>query len=343
MPKVSIIVPVYNVEKYLQRCLESLVNQTLADLEFICINDGSTDASLEILNKYAEKDPRFVIINQKNQSSGAARNNGLKYAKGKYIAYVDPDDWIELDAMEVLYKKAEETNAEVVLFNFNIVSDMSTIHFSYLDAFKANVSYDLNSTSFFKYRDMGENVFKILAGIWDKFYRKDFLEKHNIHFSPTYRSDDGLFVLMVVYYAEKMCYLNKNLYNYYMRSDSTMSKFTPKHFTSFDAKRDVIDFVKTYMPDWQSVYIEGIIIGLVNAYKGLQFWDFCTRRKYNKKCSELLGENDYKKYLQHIRKERPLWKDMCSIQRVNDRGIRYKKISVLGYSFKIEKRPKIKK
>ena len=128
-----------------------------------------------------------------------------------------------------------------------------------------------------------------------------------------------------------------------MRSDSTMSKFTPKHFTSFDAKRDVIDFVKTYMPDWQSVYIEGIIIGLVNAYKGLQFWDFCTRRKYNKKCSELLGENDYKKYLQHIRKERPLWKDMCSIQRVNDRGIRYKKISVLGYSFKIEKRPKIKK
>ena len=95
MVKISIIIPVYNVENYLRVCLNSIVNQSLSDIEIICVNDGSVDNSLDILKEYAAKDNRFVIINQENCGQGIARNKALDIAKGKYIAFVDPDDWIE--------------------------------------------------------------------------------------------------------------------------------------------------------------------------------------------------------------------------------------------------------
>ena len=113
MPKISIVVPVYNVEQYLKEALDSLVNQTMKDLEFVCVDDGSTDKSLEILKQYAEKDPRFVIISQQNQGAGIARNNGLKAVSGKYVTYLDPDDWFELNAMEVLYQKLQEVQSNL--------------------------------------------------------------------------------------------------------------------------------------------------------------------------------------------------------------------------------------
>ena len=97
MPKVSIILPVYNVEKYLSQCLDSIVNQTLKDFECICINDGSPDNSLAILKEYASKDSRIKIINQENKGQSSARNVGMNFSKGKYIAFIDSDDWISTD------------------------------------------------------------------------------------------------------------------------------------------------------------------------------------------------------------------------------------------------------
>ena len=105
MTKVSIIVPVYNVEKYLERCLDSLINQTLTNIEIVCINDGSTDNSGKILDDYAAKDNRIKVIHQNNAGQAVARNNGLKIANGNYINFVDSDDWVDLDFIEKLYKK----------------------------------------------------------------------------------------------------------------------------------------------------------------------------------------------------------------------------------------------
>ena len=99
MPKVSIIIPVYNVEKYLKKCLNCIVNQTLTDFEVICINDGSTDNSLEILNEYAKNDKRFIVISQENQGQGVARNRCLELVKGEYIQFIDPDDWVETNML----------------------------------------------------------------------------------------------------------------------------------------------------------------------------------------------------------------------------------------------------
>ena len=106
--KVSIIVPVYNVEKYLKRCLDSITNQTLKELEIICINDGSTDNSLKILKQYAHKDKRISIINKQNEGLSVARNTGMEAASGEYIGFVDSDDWIDLDFYKKLYTTAKK-------------------------------------------------------------------------------------------------------------------------------------------------------------------------------------------------------------------------------------------
>ena len=117
-PKLSVIIPVYNVEKYLRECLDSLVCQTLKEFEIICVNDASTDNSLEILERYARNDARFIIISQENQGPGVARNNAIDIAKGEYIVFVDPDDWIETNALEKIYNHFKKTNADVVQFNY---------------------------------------------------------------------------------------------------------------------------------------------------------------------------------------------------------------------------------
>nr|MCR4662874.1 glycosyltransferase [Endomicrobiaceae bacterium] len=109
MPKVSVIVPVYNVEQYLRQCLDSIINQTFKDFECICVNDGSTDNSLTILQEYSKKDNRIKIINQKNSGSSVSRNNGIKQALGQYVSFVDADDWITDNYLEILYNKIIET------------------------------------------------------------------------------------------------------------------------------------------------------------------------------------------------------------------------------------------
>ena len=117
-PKISVIIPVYNVEKFLRECLDSVVNQTMRDIEIICVNDGSTDGSLDILKEYAKKDDRIIVINQTNGFVESARNNGLKIAKGEYIQFVDSDDYLELNACETAYNYALQYKADVVVFGY---------------------------------------------------------------------------------------------------------------------------------------------------------------------------------------------------------------------------------
>ena len=113
MIKVSIVVAAYNVEKYLKRCLNSLINQTLEDIEIICINDGSSDRTLEILNDYANNDSRITVLSQENAKQGTARNKGIEIAKGEFITYVDADDWIELNYCELLYNAAQKYGVNI--------------------------------------------------------------------------------------------------------------------------------------------------------------------------------------------------------------------------------------
>ena len=116
--KVSIIIPAYNVENYIEDCLESILNQTYTNIEVIIVNDGSTDGTLEKITPYADKDKRIIILNQENQGVSATRNNGIEIAKGEYFAFFDADDYIPQNAIELFVKESKETDAEIVVSNF---------------------------------------------------------------------------------------------------------------------------------------------------------------------------------------------------------------------------------
>jgi len=124
MTKISVIIPVYNTEKYLKECLESIINQTLTDIEIICINDGSTDNSLDILNSYANSDKRIKVFSQKNQGQGTARNYGMKIATGDYIHFMDSDDILELNTFEDSYRICEEKNLDFIFFKLTILCNI---------------------------------------------------------------------------------------------------------------------------------------------------------------------------------------------------------------------------
>ena len=123
MIKISVIIPVYNVEQYLRECLESVINQTLSELEIICINDGSTDSSLDILREYEQKDNRIIVINKDNEGQAAARNIGISMAKGEYIGFLDSDDYIDSNFYEKLYNAAKKYKADIACTNLYRFSD----------------------------------------------------------------------------------------------------------------------------------------------------------------------------------------------------------------------------
>jgi len=144
MIKVSVVIPVYNTYKYLPECLESVINQTLADIEIICINDGSTDFSSKILEEYASKDKRIKIISQNNQGLSCARNRGLEIARGEYIYFLDSDDKITLTALEELYDIAEKNKLDIIYFDAQVFFENEALKSKYevfIQASKRNKNY----------------------------------------------------------------------------------------------------------------------------------------------------------------------------------------------------------
>lgn len=183
---VSVIIPVYNVEKYIGECLDSVENQTKKDgVEIICVNDGSKDKSPEILKKHAKKNKRIKIINQKNKGVSAARNTGMKAAKGKYIMFVDSDDLLIPHAVEKAYQTAEKYDVDVVRFSNKCFRDGRKID---LNSF----TYDESKVRVVQ-RKPNESPFKMLKTImiWNKIYKREFLEKNNLTFKEglTYAED----------------------------------------------------------------------------------------------------------------------------------------------------------
>lgn len=177
--KVSILVPIYNVEEFLPECLDSLVNQTLKEIEIICINDGSKDDSLKIIKKYAARDDRIVIIDKKNSGYGDSMNRGLEKATGEYVGIVESDDFIDIDAFEKLYAIAKKYDVEVVKSNF----------YEYF----GSTNSDKAVSNIFLLEDIGRvidpredsQIFYQLPCIWAAIYKNDFLKKNGIKFLPT--------------------------------------------------------------------------------------------------------------------------------------------------------------
>lgn len=200
--KVSVIVPVYNGEKYLAQCMDSIIGQTLKEIEIICVDDGSVDSSVEILESYARKDKRIKVIRQKNAGAGAARNTGLAQAKGEYLSFLDADDFFEPDMLACAYQKAKEQNAQILVFG-------SDQYREDLNEFQ-KVSWTLRKHALPPYRPMNyrtftENVFKVFVGwTWDKLFQREFVLKNSLKFQEQRTSNDLLFVFTSVVLADRI-------------------------------------------------------------------------------------------------------------------------------------------
>ena len=213
-PKVSIVVPVYNVERYLARCLDSILSQTLADIEIICINDGSTDESLSILKEYAKRDDRIVVVSQENKGVSAARNVGIEIAKGEYISFIDSDDWVAPNFIEKLYETAVKNNADISACGIIrcrkhykiplLVYDKSVVTANY------NKKLELADIPTYCY-------------VWNKLYRKEALQNSNIRFETGRIYEDVLFTPHILYYTKVFATVPDTNY-YYYRHKNTIVK-----------------------------------------------------------------------------------------------------------------------
>lgn len=209
MIKVSVIIPVYNAQQYLRQCLDSICQQTLQEIEIICVDDGSTDSSLHILQDYAKADSRIQILTQKNRGAGAARNHGLRAAKGLYLSFLDADDFFEANMLEEAVKGIEAYEADFVVFESDQYH-MDTN--SYIKPSWVVRHKDIPPYMPFSYLSLTDNVFKTFVGwAWDKLYRKSFIDNHNLWFQEQRTSNDLLFVFSALVLAKRIAVIDKIL------------------------------------------------------------------------------------------------------------------------------------
>ena len=203
MNKVSVIVPIYNEEKNLKRCIESLINQTYKNLEIILINDGSTDNSKEIIDSY--KDKRIVAIHKKNTGIGDTRNMGIAKSTGDYIMFVDSDDYIELNYVEVLLKSLNENKADLAISNY------------YLDTPSKTYEIDLKNLKTTSIKEDEDLLCKINLSPWNKLYKKDLIINNNNKFPYKVKYEDVPFVVEAVIKARKISFVPNYLYHYVIK------------------------------------------------------------------------------------------------------------------------------
>ena len=219
-PIISVVIPVYNVEKYLRKCLDSVVNQSFRDIEIILVDDGSTDNSGKICDEYAQNDTRILVIHQENQYVGIARNNGMDIARGEYLIFLDSDDYFDPQLLESLYERALETGADITLCKEQAYYDKE----GEFDSMNWAQKPDWMPSKVFSGNDIPERILNVcVLWPWDKLYKISFLRSKDIRF-PLDRtvaaSEDFVFVGHTVALADKITFINKTLITHRYHSKS---------------------------------------------------------------------------------------------------------------------------
>ena len=244
--KVSIVVPVFNTSKYLRQCLESIINQTLRDIEIICVDDGSNDNSLNILKEYQQHDSRIKVLTQKHKKQGAARNYGISVASGEYIGFVDSDDWCELDMFEKLYKRAKETDSDITMCAVTTFNDNNSNEYSKSNTY-ANL--DIFPKEFFNRVFSPTDTLDFFMDICvyppNKIIRRELINSNNIKFPEGINNyEDGAFFFNTWFYASRISLIKFYGYYYRMYSDTSTSYSDDYNklqiFKAFDEKQKIL-------------------------------------------------------------------------------------------------------
>lgn len=242
---ISIVVPVYNVEKYLKECINSLLEQDFrGQYEIICVNDGSTDSSLQVLKEYEKSNEKIVLINQKNKGLSAARNTGLKNAKGKYVMFIDSDDYLKNPkVLSLLYDEIEKNDLDFVVadFEYNYEEKVKNYRIKRSQAIKNKIMIGRD------FYDLGIKTKSIMSVVWNKLYKKEFLEKNNLFFYEGIFYEDMEFTPRAYYLAKRVKYVDEVIIMYRQREGSITSNINAEKLDSYLAVAESLNqFNKNY-------------------------------------------------------------------------------------------------
>lgn len=298
--KISVIVPVYNVENYLAQCLNSIMNQTLEEIEILCINDGSTDSSPKILEEYQKKDKRIIVVNKANAGYGAACNTGLRLARGEYISIIEPDDFIDKNMYEDMYKLASKNDTDVVKSSFYEYKDSETDNKESIVKINWSEQYNMPD-SVFEVSDCTQLLY-FHPSIWSCIYKKEFLNKNDIKFVEAKGAGwvDNPFQVQTLCLAKRILYTD-NAYYYYRLTNPTSSSNIVNISNPFDRSDEVHEFLKrnnindenlfAHLYKRELSYIDTVLCGISN-----ELFDHACKKidemisRMNKK---VLFENEY--------------------------------------------------
>lgn len=334
-PKVSVIIPIYNVQDYLTDCLDSLIKQTLKDIEIICVDDGSTDNSFWILKKYAAIDKRIIILQQENAGAGVARNKGLSLAKGTFLSFLDADDFFEHNMLERAVNCIEENESEIVIFksdkyiertgkfepsNWTIRFNMipKKLHFSSKELFEHNkntkISINNEIENLNQLNHQTYDIFQSVAGFaWDKIFRREFVQKYNIEFSRTAIYNDLFFVYMSFLLANRITIENNVLIHQRKRilgsslSDRRSDSYSSVDIVLSEFRQSLIDknLYKKYEQDFIN-YALHLLLHTLDTVKGVSYTyvynlirtEWANKYKINEFNSEyFFNKKEYAKYV----------------------------------------------
>lgn len=293
---VSIIVPIYNAEKYLEKCISSIINQTYSNLEIILINDGSKDKSIDICNKYAKMDNRIIVIDKENEGVSIARNKGIQIANGEWISFIDADDWIEPNMYEVMLSKSKNKELDVVICNCYINKNNNEVKNSFLTL--NDTFYNKEEINVFQRKFLCKGIKKYKPYVWGigapwcKLYRSKLIKENDIKFVPGLtRNEDGLFNLYIFEYAKKLLYVSECLYHYRILS-SSLSHGKQENIVKNTEKNldELIKFADKFNKD--EIFVNGVysrIITSTQQYLQYLFFYDINIKSYKKKKKEILN------------------------------------------------------
>lgn len=277
MPKVSIIVPIYNVDKYLDRCIESILNQTFNDFELILVNDGSKDKCKEIINFYFKKDDRIRIINKENGGVSSARNAGINIAEGDFIGFVDPDDYLELDAIEYIYKLAVSNNSNIVAYRMNTYKSDTLI-----SNMPINENIEIYSRDKAIIKQLNDAYF--LYSVCNKLFSKRMFD--NTRFSEDIRyAEDALFNYEMLLKTDKIVISNLRKYNYVINDEGIVSNINHKRLDILDAQKRIYEILRDEYPKNSKEILKQYITSSIGILIDVSKENYC---KENRKLIKML-------------------------------------------------------
>ena len=305
--KVSIIIPVYNCEKYLEECIKSIINKKYNNLEIIIVNDGSTDSSIEILNRYKETDERIILINKKNEGVSIARNTGMENATSEWIMFVDSDDTLEKDAVENFAKKIDK-DIDIIFSNVYCLIDnkkeKAKCIYKETRDFYDNDKKELIDSIFY---DNERWKVKYAPTPFAKLYRKKFLQENKICFIENLKyGEDRIFNFLAFNYAKKIVFIENITYNYRIHSESVMKKYDENLIANYtklliEYKRIFIE--NSFYEEYKEEY-NFFVLRQFNKFFNNYFFDVRTTKQYKELKKEFLELTQKEPYKEVIYKEK---------------------------------------